>query len=219
MSLDMPRAFIFDMDGVLIDNSPLQEKAWKTFIDNHGIKMSDDDLKQSVYGRRNKEILETVFGRHLFLGEVEQYAQEKEDIYKGLLDDHVPILPGLKNFLELIKAKSIPMAVATSASQEIADFSLSKADIRKYFRIIVTEKDVKEGKPSPEIYRVAAMRLSYNPRECFVFEDSTSGIHSATSAGCRVGVPLTTLTKAEAKSLNPEIIFENFEDPRLLKLI
>lgn len=219
MPQSKPKAFIFDMDGVLINNSELQEKAWKTFIKNHGVKMSDSDLAQSVYGRRNKEILETVFGRHLYIGEVEQFSQEKETIYKELLDDHIPTLDGLKEFLAMIKKKSLPMAVATSANTEIVDFSLSKLDIRKYFKIVVTEKDVKEGKPSPEIYKIASMRLGYDPLECFVFEDSISGIHSAKSAGCRVGVPTTTLNRSEALAETPEIIFDNFTDKNIRDLL
>ena len=195
-------AVIFDMDGVMVDNNPYHKKAWRTFVQNHGFDFSEEDLKQHIYGKTNRDILTFVFGPKITEEEIRQYANEKEKMYEVLYRDFIKPVNGLVGFLDLLHSKNIPIAVATSAPPQNVKFVLTAIDVKKYFNIIVDDTEVKKGKPDPEIYLTTAKKLNINPSNCIVFEDSLSGVKSALNAGMKVVAITTTHTKEELSNAN-----------------
>ena len=198
----MIKAVIFDMDGVMVDNNPYHKKAWRTFVQNHGFDFSEEDLKQHIYGKTNRDILTFVFGPKITEEEIRQYANEKEKMYEVLYRDFIKPVNGLVGFLDLLHSKNIPIAVATSAPPQNVKFVLTAIDVKKYFNIIVDDTEVKKGKPDPEIYLTTAKKLNINPSNCIVFEDSLSGVKSALNAGMKVVAITTTHTKEELSNAN-----------------
>ena len=84
------------------------------------------------------------------------------------------------------------MAVATSSSRRMLDFTMGLLDLKEFFKVIVTADDIKESKPDPEIYLKASKMLGDSPNDCVVFEDSFSGVESATGAGMKVILVMTS---------------------------
>lgn len=189
-------AFIFDMDGVLVDSNPFHKISLKQFCKKYGHDLNEEQLREKIYGRTNKDWIVNVFGK-LSPEKLQAYEDEKEALFRELYKNDIKPLPGLIGFLDSLNTLSIPRAIATSAPRDNVDFTLSKTKTESYFPVILDESFVTIGKPHPEIYLKTAAALGFKPEDCIVFEDSLSGVKSARSAGCKVVGISTTHTEEE----------------------
>ena len=186
-------AFIFDIDGTLVDSMAAHTQAWGEFLEQNGARLESQDARRSLVGRTTREILVQVFGDRLSEDEIEELTEQKESLYRQLYLPALKPLPGLLDFLEQSRQLGIPMGVASSAHRANIDYTLDGLGIRDYFREITGEEQVKHPKPHPEIYQITAARLGVPPQRCLVFEDSTVGIRAALGAGMQVIGVATTL--------------------------
>jgi len=214
----MIKGIVFDMDGVLADNHLEQRAAWKKVVEEAGLGPLTPEQFNQYAGRRNEEILAGLSEGKLSKEEIDKFSDEKEAYYRKLATNSLSPVKGLIEFLNYLKEKNYRLAIATSAPPENVELVLNKFRISDIFAAIFDAKDVVHSKPHPEIYQRACQALGYEAWECFVFEDSRSGIKSAKAAGCRVGTPLTGLSKEEAEEEEPHIIFEDFTDRRLYQM-
>ena len=183
---------IFDMDGVIMDNSAFHETAWKSFCEKYGIHLTDEELHEFVFGRVAKDTLEFIFRKELTPAEVDHFVEEKEVIYRAIYQSRIKPLRGLPEFLEDLRRNHVPMALATSAPPGNVTFAFSYLPIEKYFQYQLNASHIKKGKPDPEIYLRSIEYIGLPPGNCIVFEDSLSGIKAALGAGAQViGVATT----------------------------
>jgi HAD superfamily hydrolase (TIGR01509 family) len=210
-----PIAFVFDMDGVIVDSNPYHRIALKQFCTQHGYELTEQQLHEKIYGRTNRDWIKGLFGG-IPEEKINQYANEKEALYRKLYAKDIKPLEGLIQFLERLDQYDFPRALATSAPPANVDFTLSKTSTQKFFPVILDDNDFSIGKPNPEIYLKTADSLKISPGRCLVFEDSLSGIAAARAAGCRV-IAVTTTHGAEELPLVDWII-DNFVglDPKIL---
>jgi HAD superfamily hydrolase (TIGR01509 family) len=200
-------AFIFDMDGVIVDSNPFHKIALKQFCEKHGLPLSEEQLRLRIYGRMNKEWIPNLFGE-LSPGQVAAYADEKEALYRQLFEKDIRPINGLVNFLEKLEAAKIPKAIGTSAPRANVDFTLSRTGTTRFFDIILDESNVQKGKPDPEIYIQVAKALNLPPEQCIVIEDSLSGIAAGKAAGSKVIGITTTHTRDELRST--DLVIDDF---------
>ena len=186
-------AFIFDIDGTLVDSMAAHTQAWIEFLEQNGAQLESQDVRRTLVGRTTRDILLQAFGEALTEDEIEALTEQKESLYRQLYRPRLKPLPGLLDFLERSQALGIPMAVATSAHKANIDYTLDELGIRAYFKEIVGEEQVTHPKPHPEIYLITAARLGVPSQRCIVFEDSAVGIQAALGAGMRVIGLATTL--------------------------
>lgn len=199
------------MDGVLVDSNPYHKIALNQFCAKYGYHLTEEGLRNKIYGRTNKEWITNLFGV-LPPEQLAQYGEEKEALYRELFDKDIQPVSGLIDFLRLLDKHSIPRAIGTSAPRSNVDFTLLKTGIQNFFSIILDESHVTNGKPSPEIYLNVAKKLGLRPQRCVVFEDSLSGVISAKRAGTKV-VGITTTHTAQELSETDFIIndFKNLD--------
>ncbi len=189
-------AFIFDMDGVIVDSNPFHKISLKQFCSKYGFDLSEEDLIKKIYGRTNKEWIPNLFGE-LSLEQTQAYGIEKEALFREIYENDIVALTGLESFLKKVQHAGYPLAIGTSAPHVNVDFTLSKTNLTDYFPIILDEAFVNHGKPNPEIYLKVAAALNMDPSNCIVFEDSLSGVAAGKGAGCKVVGVTTTHSKAE----------------------
>jgi beta-phosphoglucomutase len=208
-------AFLFDMDGVIVDSNPVHKIALKQFCEKYGHHLSEEQLRTKIYGRTNKDWITNVFGK-LEAAQLKKYADEKETLFRNLYADTIKAVDGLEEFLKLLDRNQTDRAIATSAPIENVDFTLEKTGLRKYFKTILDESFVTKGKPDPEIYLKTAAALNYEPQHCVVIEDSLSGVRAGKLAGCKVVGITTTHTAAELSET--DYLIDNFcgLDPKKL---
>lgn len=211
----MAYAFIFDMDGVLIDSNPTHKVALQQFCREHGFELTEQQLREKIYGRTNRDWLLNLFG-HLPEETIKKYAWEKEALFRELYTDIAP-LNGLLNFIKKMDLAAIPRAIATSAPRENVDFTLKHTGIGPYFQTILDDSFVTKGKPDPEIYLKSSAALGLKPENCVVFEDSLSGIKAGKAAGCKVVGLTTTHTADELSETDFSIADFNIEPKSILE--
>jgi beta-phosphoglucomutase family hydrolase len=207
----MIKAVIFDMDGVIVNDEDLHQQAWRIFCKNNHFQLSDNDFKNKVNGRPEKETFESLFKVTLSDNQVQQYSNQRIDIVISLIPKTFSLNAGFKELLNLLKKQQIAMAVATSSRRRFTDYIMNRFNLREYFKAIVTAQDINKGKPDPEIYLKTASILNVKPAECLVFEDSVSGVKSGKVAGMKV-IGITTTHSAKDLMLADEVIssFDNF---------
>jgi beta-phosphoglucomutase len=205
----MKFAFLFDMDGVIIDSNPAHKIALKKFCLQYGHDLTEEKLREKIYGRTNKDWIPNIFGP-LTAEQIARYGEEKEAMFREIYKDDIKPLKGLINFLEVADKLSIAKAIATSAPRANVDFTLTYTHTEKYFSAILDESFVTKGKPDPEIYIKSAAALGYDPRHCIVFEDSLSGVQAGKSAGCKVVGLSTTHTPEELH--NTDLVIQDFDE-------
>ncbi|MBT1688831.1 HAD family hydrolase [Dawidia soli] len=212
----MNKAFIFDMDGVIVDSNPYHKIALQQFCKQLGYDLTEAQLREKIYGRTNKDWIFNLFGD---IGEarVQQYAEEKEALYRTLYDKDITAVNGLVAFLEKVDKLGIARAIATSAPRANVDFSLSRTHTGRFFTTILDDSFVSKGKPDPEIYVKTAAALGYAPADCVVFEDSLSGVQAGKRAGCKV-VGITT-THSPEELHETDFIIRDFAGLEPLELI
>lgn len=178
--------FIFDMDGVIVDNMRTHETAWLALFADLGISINIKEFHHKTAGMKATEVLRYFLGNRFSNIELEQLAAQKEFLYRVLFRKKLKALTGLPTFLNNAQRRRIPMAVATGGGKPNIDFVLDGLKLRTYFHSVLGASDVMHGKPHPEIYLESAHALGISPEDCFVFEDALPGIEAARRAGMRV---------------------------------
>src|SRR5687767_3602871 len=127
----MQVAFIFDMDGVIVDSNPFHKISLKQFCKKYGHDLSEEQLREKIYGRTNKDWIANVFG-NIDQEKMRAYANEKEALFRELYKNDIRLVEGLSGFLRKLDAQKLPRAIATSAPRANVDFTLSKTGIGEF---------------------------------------------------------------------------------------
>lgn len=192
------QAFLFDLDGVLVDSRAVVERTWRRWALRHAI--DPDRLLRVAHGRRTRDTLGAVAPQLDVDPEVAWLdAAELEDV-EGIT--------AVRGALPLLsRLPSTAWAVVTSAGRALAQRRLAAAGL-PLPAVLVSSEDVVSGKPAPDGYRLAMERLGRRPTACLAFEDAPPGLQAARTAGLRV-VALTTTHAGdelrEADALTPDL--------------
>jgi beta-phosphoglucomutase len=206
------RAFIFDMDGTIVDNMAFHTQSWITFFERRGRAIDADEFFRTTAGRQGKEIIRSHMGEDLDDDEVATLNHEKEAVYRELYAPHLKSVAGFDDLIAQARAQGIALAVGTAAPPANVEFTLDGLDLRRHFETIVGANDVARGKPHPDVFLEAAKRCGARPEDCIVFEDAPLGVEAARRAGMRVVVITTTLPReAFAEFDNVIAIVDDFE--------
>jgi sugar-phosphatase len=172
-------AFLFDMDGTLLDSSAVVERVWVTWARTHGIDPAV--LLKTLHGVRAEDTVRR------FAGTTLDVARETEWILQAELGDVEGVvgIDGIGSFIERLPAGS--WAVVTSATRGLAEVRMRAAKI-PIPEVMVTAENVSRGKPDPEGFLLAAKQLGVPIGECLVFEDSPAGVKAAKAAGAHVAI-------------------------------
>ncbi len=213
------KAFLFDLNGTMINDMPYHISAWYRILNGLGAAITMEQMKEECYGK-NHELLERIFPGRFSGEEKNKMSWEKETQYQQDFKPHLGLLPGLKEFLEQSHNCGIKMAIGSAAIMYNIDFVLDNLHIRHYFDALVSADDVLHSKPNPETYLECAEKLGIEPAQCLVFEDAPKGVEAALNAGMKC-VVLTVLHEQKEFEQYPNTIafIEDYRDPDFLKLL
>ncbi len=175
-------AVIFDVDGLLLDTERLMSNIWKQVSKEYGFELTDE-LYSAMIGRTNRDsekMLLDVFGPNFPVKEA--YVKRTEYFNDYVSKNGIPQKPGIDMLLNYLTENHVPTCVATSASKRVAEIKLHRGGLDGRFEKMICGDDVKEGKPSPEIFLKASELLQIKPEKCVVIEDSVAGIFAAKQA-------------------------------------
>jgi beta-phosphoglucomutase family hydrolase len=209
------RAVIWDMDGVIVNTGPYHFKSWRYAFKIQGIIFTAADF-QGIFGQRNDTIIRQFLKRDVTQAEIDRIAEIKEDYFRRLVRANLIPFPGVIGLLKLLEENAIKAAIASSAPPENIRLILGGLAIEDYFQAIVYGREVTEGKPSPQIFLLAAQKLGAEPPNCIVIEDSVAGITAAIKAGMHcIGV---TNTHASERLAEADLVVDSLEKVSLKEL-
>jgi len=209
--MSSPAGVIFDMDGLMVDTERIARIAWQEASRAAGYEMSDAVFALMI-GRSKRDSGE-LMRAHLGPGfDFERIHAATGIVFEKIVErDGLPLKPGVRELLDDLSERKIPLGVATSTRNPVAGLRLQQVDLLKYFAVLVTGEQIARGKPEPDIYLEAVRRLGIDAATSYALEDSFAGVRSAHGAGLRViMVPdllqptpeIAALTHAVAKSLH-----------------
>lgn len=213
----MPKAVIFDFDGVIVDSERYWRLEEKEFFRSVIPGWKDGDHRKIV-GMTMAGSYELLKKHHGISVSLEEYLANYKDIAWRVYQ-RCSLTDGATKLLMRLRENNIPLAVASSAPGEWVKHILKKQNIIDLFRVIVTAENIgeNEGKPKPMIYLLAARELGEDPRECIAIEDATNGITAAKSAGMKciaVDFPESTVQDLS----QADLIITDFDDLSIEKL-
>ena len=182
----LPRACLFDLDGLLLDTEPLHGAAWHQAAAVFGASLSEAQLKK-LRGRRRNDCALQINKWLKNPVPIEILLSIQQPIAKRLLQEADP-MPGAKSLVQWCSEHKLPMALVTSSSSDSINLKCAPHSWLKLIttRVLGDDSSLKAGKPAPDPFLLAAKRLNVDPRKCWAFEDSQAGTISALAAGCQV---------------------------------
>jgi HAD superfamily hydrolase (TIGR01509 family) len=177
-------AYIFDLDGTLVDTMPLHYRAWNRAMQLAGLKEElSEDLFYSLGGMPTRGVA-AVFAKHYgIMIDVEKVFHEKEALFTEMMAEMKYIQP-VVDFARRMHGK-FPLSVASGGPKAIVNHTLQLMKLADLFPVVVTPEDVTHGKPSPEMFLLAAKKMGAAPDKCLVFEDAVPGSQAAEAAGMK----------------------------------
>ena len=192
------KAFIFDLDGVMLDSEPFQLAAFNTLLEEFGHCITMDTFKSHYMGSRDTEICEKLIHDFLLPISPQESIIKKRKAYVDIFS-RASVVPaeGLFEAIYFL-ADKMPLGIASSSSLEEIELALKKLSIpSSMFTAIVSAHQLEHGKPAPDVYLKAAENIGVQSTLCAVLEDTNTGIASAKSAGM-VCIAITTTHTASA---------------------
>lgn len=202
-------AFIFDLDGVIVDTAKYHYLAWKKLANELGFEFTkaQNELFKGVSRKRCLEILLDIGGLEAKQEDFDKWMREKNEDYLSYIEamDASEILPDVLKVLDYLKHKKMPLALGSASKN--AKPILEKVKLLPYFDAIVDGTDVAKAKPDPEVFLIAAQKMDAKPENCIVFEDAVAGIQAANNAG------MTSIGIGDAKTLSEgDYVFKDFTE-------
>jgi HAD superfamily hydrolase (TIGR01509 family) len=203
-------AVLLDMDGTLLDTEKIYLESLIAALGACGYTDDILTLGHSMVGIPASEceaMLRDRYGEHFPLADLNKaFSARRDQIFQA----GIPLKNGAVELLDALRSHGYPMAIVTSSSRRTAEEHLTLAGIRSHFDSVLTRDDVARGKPSPDLYLLAARRLGFQPASCLAIEDSNPGVAAAHAAGAITImvpdiVPPTAASHARCAAVLPDL--------------
>lgn len=228
----MIKAILFDFNGVIIDDEPVQMKAYQEILKDEGIDLTEEDY-YSCLGMDDKTFIIAAFeraGKTVDANKVLEITLSKSNRWRDKVSDNLPLFDGAENFIRKM-AKEFTLGIVSMARREEIEYVLERANLKKCFSAIVSAEDVSAPKPNPECYRLgfryvdaahtAHKHLPITHDECLVIEDSPPGILAAKRADLKTLAVTNTVSEAQMREAGADAIAKNLDDwmPESVRLV
>lgn len=188
MRIEEFSAVVFDVDGTLFDTERISGQTWGELGRKYGWLTAQEDHNR-VAGRNEESIWNWIRERMGADFPVGEFMRTSAELLQTRIErEGVPLKPGARELLDLLKGRGVPMALATSTDRRHTLRRLELAGLEGCFRTIITGDQVSRSKPDPEIYLLACQGLEVPPGRALAVEDSANGVRSAAAAGLRVAL-------------------------------
>lgn len=200
MSLTLPRAVLFDHDGVLVRSEPLHWQAWRELLRELGLPYVEAEIREMV-GYTAPEIMTAILNKYRpgwdpQVFDVHSLAQRKNNRYLESAQTELQLYPGVRELLAWLRANGIGTAVVSNARRRELEAALRWVGILDQFDVVVSRDDAGIPKPDPTPYLMAAAALELEAHECLAVEDSPTGIEAALMGKIPAAAVLTNFPRS-----------------------
>jgi beta-phosphoglucomutase family hydrolase len=208
MSKGHLEAVLWDMDGVIADTADYHYRAWQEVLGKRGVDFSKADFMR-LFGQRHDTIIRFALGNSLSPEEFDAITEEKQKNYRRRVAANIIPMPGAIALIKSLNEHGIKSAIASSAVPENIEIIIRGLGIEDFFQAVAGGTEVKEGKPSPLIFLLAAKKLEVKPDNCVVIEDAIAGVTAAKQAGMKCIAVTNSHPKNSLK--NADLIVDTLE--------
>ena len=202
-------AVLFDMDGVVADNTHFHHAAWLQYArEALGIELSED-APRHFYGRTH-EVIERLLGRPLAASEAREHHEGKEALYRDLARGKMQTVRGLEEYLSWLAERGVPAALVTNSDALCMNFVLEELGVADRFAIKINSEQVTKAKPDPEPYLLGAAQLGVAPSACLIHEDTVGGVQAGIAAGAAVAAVTTTVAAEPLREAGAHWVVADF---------
>ena len=174
---------IFDMDGTLVDSMGHWKNLEREFLLSKNVNEDVDTVLAHIQHMTIPAAMEYFIDRFGFEGTVESLTEEFNALMAAHYAKDVEIKPGVRSYLDKLKAQGVKMCIASATSVPLVTICLERLELRDYFEFLLSCVDVNASKDKPDVFLEAARRLGSKPHETAVFEDSLVASTTAKAAG------------------------------------
>ncbi len=178
----MLKAILFDLDGLMVDSEPHSIAAWQAVLAKRNVTLDQPTLAR-MFGLRLSETAQLLIDLFHLQDQPADLGHEKNEYQITHLDSHVKPMPGLIDLLAEIDRRGLGKAIASSGLRRYVEAVLQTTHLADRFSVVITDDDVTNGKPAPDVFLVAARALHVEPQHCLVLEDAPTGVQAARAAG------------------------------------
>jgi len=203
------KGVIFDLDGVLVDTSRFHFEAWRQWGKRQGITVTEEQFRQT-FGMQNYQIIPLLLGHEIERDIIDKMSEWKEARYRELAEGNLELMTGAEQLLKDLKNHGFLMAIGTSTPLVNLNLILEHTPAGDYIDAYVTGEEVKNGKPAPDTFIIAAEKLGLAVDRCVVVEDATAGVEAGKSAGMKVVAVTTTRKREELQSA--DLVIDSMKD-------
>ena len=175
---------LFDVDGVLIDSYAAHLKTWQICCERHGRECTEAQFVAG-FGRTSREVIRDTWPNPPSDEEIKAFDEEKEVLYRELIADDFPHMPGARELIIALHEQGIPMGIGSSGPPKNVAVAIEQLGAKEIIRTTITGADVVLGKPHPDVFLKGAQGLGIDPSRCIVLEDAPAGIEAALAAGAK----------------------------------
>jgi HAD superfamily hydrolase (TIGR01509 family) len=175
---------VFDCDGTLVDSERLSFQAWREVLARHGYELEDEDM-HATRGRSYPWV-HAYFARRATIPDADAFWSLHTGRLYELFETDLEVFDDAVATARELKARGVPIAIATGSRRERLDATLRAASLEGLFDATVAQDEVEHAKPAPDLFLRAAQLLGVAPEDCVAVEDSPAGVDSALAAGMRV---------------------------------
>jgi beta-phosphoglucomutase len=219
----MIKAILFDFNGVIIDDEPIQLKAYQSVLKDYGIDLTNEDYYSSL-GMDDRRFVEAAFARSgvpIPDGALNDVLDKKSIAHRGMIEDELPLFPGVVTFVKET-SRHCDLGIVSMARRTEIDFVLERSGLKSYFSTVISAEDVTECKPNPMCYekgfrlldraRTDMSKFAITPSECLVIEDAPPGIEAAKLAGLRTLAVTNTVPAATLREAGADVVTSSLSD-------
>jgi HAD superfamily hydrolase (TIGR01509 family) len=219
----MIHAIFFDFNGVIIDDEPLQLRAYQEAFEPEGMALTEKDYYDAL-GMDDRTFVRTIYeraGKPLDEDTMRAVIERKSDLHRRQIEDELPLFPGVVTFVKHV-ARYYQLGISSMARRVEINDVLKRARLDSAFTVIVSAEDAPVCKPDPCCYhrafellnerRRAAGSPAVKPEECLVIEDSPPGIESGRRAGMRTLGVTNTVSEEALRSASAEVVTRSLAD-------
>lgn len=219
----MIQAIFFDFNGVIIDDEPVQLKAYQAALEDVGIGLTEEQYYAAL-GMDDRAFVGSAFaraGKDLQEEERQSIIERKSELHRERIKDKLPLFPGVITFLKATSRRYSLGLVSMARLKEI-DYVLERARLRQLFAVLISAADVSRHKPDPECYRRALEKLNAKRQgarlpalaatDCVAVEDAPPGIVAASAVGMRTIGVTNTVTEVALRAAGADIVTKCLAD-------
>lgn len=219
----MIKAILFDFNGVIINDEPVQMRAYQEVLEREGVGLTEEEYYARL-GMDDRTFITDVYRaaeKEIAADKIAEITQAKSSKWREFISDELPLFEGVADFIKKMK-NDFALGIVSMARREEIEFVLEQANLRDCFSVIISAEDVENCKPHPECYlkgfnaidsyRIKRSHLPMVHNDCLVIEDAPPGIAAAKSAGLKALGVTNTVSAEKLRAAGADAVTKNLDD-------